>query len=231
MTCSHGDQISDPATDGGGSPLKVMLVAASALLLVYGFFRLASEIGEGETIQLDQAVLILAQSVRESHVWVAEVMRDLSGMGSTVALFLVTLSTVAYLALFREVRKALLLACAVLSGTLLVSLFKVNFGRPRPEARYAEFAMAGWSFPSGHASMSALVFLTLGALIASARTNRTERHFILLIAAVMTILVGLSRVVLGVHYATDVLGGWLFGTSWAIAWLLLTKWFTTHCRN
>jgi undecaprenyl-diphosphatase len=231
MTCSHGDQISDPATDGGGSPLKVMLVAASALLLVYGFIRLASEIGEGETIQLDQAVLLLAQSVRESHEWVAEVMRDLSGMGSTVALSLVSLSTVAYLALFREVRKALLLACAVLSGTLLVSLFKVNFGRPRPEARYAEFAMTGWSFPSGHASMSAVVFLTIGALIASARTNRTERHFILLIAAVMTILVGMSRVVLGVHYATDVLGGWLFGTSWAIAWLLLTKWFAMHCRN
>ena len=230
MTSSRANQIPDSEIDGYGSPLKILLIAMSALLLVYAFMRLASEVGEGETGQFDRAILLAAQSVRASHVWVAEVMRDLSGLGSTVALCLVTVSTVAYLALFREVRAALLLACAVVSGTLLVSLFKTNFGRPRPEARYAELAMTGWSFPSGHASMSALVFLTLGALIASARTNRFERSFILLIAAMLTFLVGMSRVVLGVHYATDVLGGWIFGTSWAIGWLLFAKWFAMNSQ-
>nr|WP_295785284.1 phosphatase PAP2 family protein [Rhodoferax sp.] len=228
MTSSNGGQITDSESDSGGSPLKDLLIAVSALLLVYAFLRLASEVGEGETGHFDHAILLAAQSARASHAWVAEVMRDLSGLGSAVALSLVTVSTVAYLALLRKLRTALLLACAVLSGTLLVSLFKANFGRPRPEARYAELAIAGWSFPSGHASMSAVVFLTLGALIASARTNRFERRFILLIAAMLTFLVGMSRVVLGVHYATDVLGGWIFGTSWAIAWLLFAKWFAIH---
>jgi undecaprenyl-diphosphatase len=191
---------------------------------------LASEVGEGETSQFDQAVLLVAQSVRASHTWIAEVMRDLSGLGSTVVLSLITLSTVSYLAIFREKRTALLLACAVTSGTLLVSLFKANFGRARPESRFAEFVVSGGSFPSGHASMSAVVFLTLGALIASARTNRVEQRFILLVAALMTILVGVSRVVLGVHFATDVLGGWIFGASWAIAWLLFAHWLAIHFR-
>ncbi len=231
MMCSYEKQISDPATESGGSLLKVMLVAVSALILVYGFLRLASEVGEGETGQFDRAILLAAQSARVSHVWLAEVMRDLSGIGSTVALSLITVSTVAYLALFRKMRTAMLLACAVVSGTLLVSLFKASFGRPRPDVRYAEFAVSGWGFPSGHASMSAVVFLTLGALIASARTNQAERSFILLIAAVMTILVGMSRVILGVHYATDVLGGWIFGTSWAIAWLLTAKWLAINFQD
>ncbi len=231
MTRSRSKHIPDPATESGGSPLKFMLIAALALILVYGFIHLASEVGEGDTSQFDQAVLLVAQSVRASHAWVAEVMRDLSGLGSTVVLSLITLSTVSYLAMFHRMRTALLLACAVVSGTLLVSLFKVNFARTRPEARYAEFVVNGWSFPSGHASMSAVVFLTLGTLIASARSDRVERRFILLLAAMMTVLVGVSRVVLGVHYATDVLGGWIFGTSWAITWLLITNWFATHSRH
>lgn len=231
MTRSRNKQILDPAAESGGSSLKLMLIAVLALTLVYGFIRLASEVGEGETSQFDQEVLLVAQSVRASHAWVAEVMRDLSGLGSTVVLSLVTLLTVSYLAMFHRMRTALLLACAAVSGTLLVSLFKVNFGRTRPEARYAEFFVSGWSFPSGHASMSAVVFLTLGALIASARTDGVERRFILLVAAMMTILVGVSRVVLGVHYATDVLGGWIFGTSWAITWLLIANWFAGHSRH
>ena len=231
MTCSRSKQIPDPVTESGGSPLKFMLIAALALSLVYVFIRLASEVGEGETSQFDRAVLLAAQSIRASHAWAAEVMRDLSGLGSTVALSLITLSTVSYLAMFHKRRTALLLACAVVSGTLLVSLFKVNFGRTRPEAQYAEFVVSGWSFPSGHASMSAVVFLTLGALIAGARTDRAERRFILLLAATMTVLVGVSRVVLGVHYATDVLGGWIFGTSWAITWLLIANWFASRSRH
>ena len=79
----------------------------------------------------------------------------------------------------------------------------------------------GLSFPSGHATMSAVVFLTLGTLVASTRTLWVERLYILCAAAFMTMLVGASRIALGVHSATDVVGGWAFGSAWAIAWLLL----------
>jgi undecaprenyl-diphosphatase len=69
--------------------------------------------------------------------------------------------------------------------------------------------------------MAAIVFMTLGTLIASTRTRPRERGYILGAAALLTLLVGISRVMLGVHWATDVLGGWVFGAGWAMAWLLI----------
>jgi undecaprenyl-diphosphatase len=81
----------------------------------------------------------------------------------------------------------------------------------------------GLSFPSGHAGISAIVFLTLGALLAGTRVRLVERTFILTMAALMTLLVGISRVALGVHWATDVLAGWAIGAAWAMLWLLLVR--------
>jgi undecaprenyl-diphosphatase len=78
------------------------------------------------------------------------------------------------------------------------------------------------SFPSGHAAMSATVFLTVGALLASTRQRRSERAYILVCSMALSMLVGVSRVVLGAHWATDVLGGWTFGCAWATTWLLVT---------
>lgn len=205
-----------------------MWIGLGLLLLAFAFIRLGSEVGEGDTPQFDRTILIFAQSYRGHHSWVAEVMRDLSGIGSTVSLTLITSLTVAYLAFFSKKRLALLLTSAVFSGTLLVSGFKANFGRERPDAKYAEFIVSGWSFPSGHASMAAIVFLTLGALIASTRESKYERGFIIGAATMLAGLVGLSRIALGVHYATDVLGGWAFGTSWAIAWLLVANLQTSY---
>lgn len=128
-----------------------------------------------------------------------------------------------YLALASARTTAVLVATSVISGTVFVSVFKAGFGRLRPDVAYAELVVSGLSFPSGHASMSAIVFLTLGALIASTRNRLAERVYILMTATLMTLLVGLSRVALGVHYATDVLGGWAFGTAWVIVWVLLAS--------
>jgi undecaprenyl-diphosphatase len=150
-------------------------------------------------------------------------MRDLSGMGSTIVLTLLTVATVGYLVLVSRRTTAFMVAVSVVSGTVLVSVFKAAFGRLRPDAAFAELEASGLSFPSGHASMSAIVFLTLGALFASTRNRRAERVYILLTAALMTALVGLSRVALGVHWATDVLAGWSFGSAWAIGWLVIAR--------
>ena len=224
MTGSRQNGMFSLVTVPNGPTLKFMLAALFALLLIFGFIHLASEVGEGETGRFDQSILEAAQSLRASYIWLADVMRDLSGLGSTVVLSLISVSTVTYMAMFRRRQTALLLACAIVSGTLLVSLFKMVFARERPPANFADFIALGWSFPSGHASMSALVYLTLGAFIASRQILSAERKFILLVAAIFTALVGVSRVVLGVHFATDVLGGWIFGTSWAIVWLLIASW-------
>jgi undecaprenyl-diphosphatase len=205
------------------SLLKPLLIGLAAALLALAFVLLGSEIVEGDTRSFDMHFLRSAQSLRANHPWVAEVMRDLSGLGSTTVLALFTLATVGYLVLVSSRTTALLVASSVITGAVLVSVFKAAFGRLRPDSTFAELVAPGLSFPSGHASMSAIVFLTLGALVASTRTRLVERTYILATASLMTLLVGVSRVALGVHWATDVLGGWAFGAAWATVWLLLAR--------
>jgi undecaprenyl-diphosphatase len=211
--------------DAYQSLLRPLLMALAALLLALAFVYAGGEITEGDTQRFDVYVLHVAQSLRASHPWLAGTMRDFSGLGSTVVLTLFTVATVGYLALFSARAMAFLVATSVISGAILVSVFKTAFGRLRPDAVFAELVTPGLSFPSGHASMSALVFLTIGALIAASRSRVKERIYILTTAALLALLVGVSRVLLGVHWATDVLGGWAFGAAWAIAWLVLARYF------
>ncbi|MEP6721672.1 MAG: phosphatase PAP2 family protein [Variovorax sp.] len=210
-------------TDRYRSLLKSLLIGLAAASLALVFAKLGGEVVEGDTHSFDVYVLRVAQEVRATHPWVADVMRDLSGLGSTTVIVLFTVICLGYLVLVSARATALLVAAAVVSGTVLVSLFKTGFGRLRPDAASAEMVAPGLSFPSGHASISAIVFLTLGALIASSRSLTTERLYILSAAGLMTFLVGISRVALGVHWATDVLGGWALGAAWALAWLLAAR--------
>lgn len=205
------------------SLLKPLSVGLAALLLALVFLRLGSKAVDGDTHAFDMQLLQGAQALRAEHPWLAETMRDLSGLGSTVALTLFTLATVGYLVLVKARSTALLVALSVASGSIFVGLLKSAFGRLRPDAAFSELVVSGLSFPSGHTSMSAIVFLTLGTLIASTRARLGERAYILASAALLTLLVGVSRVALGVHWATDVLGGWAFGVAWAMAWLLLAR--------
>ncbi len=223
---AHGDHAGAPSASrpsGYKALLKPLLWVFAAAALALVFALLGSEVGEGETRTFDMQMLQLAQALRAAHPGLAELMRDLSGLGSTVVLTLFTLATVGYLLLVSKKTTALLVAASALSGTVLVSVFKALFGRLRPDAAYAALSSPGLSFPSGHASMSAIVFLTLGTLIASSRGRLSERAYILLTAILMTALVGLSRILLGAHYATDVFGGWAFGSAWAMVWLVLAR--------
>ena len=213
----------DAASDPVRALWPVLLVVAFAALMGFLFLKLGSEVVEGETQGFDQALLQLAHGWRERLPWLAPVLRDITGLGSTVVLTLLTVGTVVYLALFAARRMALLVAVSVTSGILLVSWLKAGFDRARPDITWAELAVAGMSFPSGHTSMSAIVFLTVGALIAATRRRTSERLFILASAGLLTLLVGLSRVALGVHWATDVIGGWALGSAWAVLWLLLLR--------
>jgi undecaprenyl-diphosphatase len=202
-----------------------LLGGLAVVLLAWAFIQISGEMLAGETQSFDMLVLRAAHSVRAAHPWVAEVMRDLSGLGSAVVLTLFTVVTVGYLVLVSARALALLVATAVITGSVGVSVLKVAFARARPAAEFAELVTPGLSFPSGHAGNSAIVFLTLGALLASTRSHSIERAYILGVASAMTLLVGLSRVALGVHWATDVLAGWAFGAIWALVWLLLARQF------
>ncbi len=205
--------------------LQPALAWAAAIVLLSTFGHLGSEIGEGETAGFDQSCLLVAQALRASHAWLSPTMRDLSGLGSTVVLTLATVAACAYLTLTGARRTALLMGLSVASASVTMSLLKSGFGRARPPVEFAEFAATGLSFPSGHSSMSAVVFLTLAMLLARTHDRLAERAFILATGILLAILVGISRVALGVHWATDVLGGWAFGAAWTTAWWLVARHF------
>ena len=202
---------------------RPLAVGAFVAAMVFLFLKLGSEVVEGETQGFDQHILHFAQGLREQYPTLAEIMRDITGLGSVAVLTLLTVVTVVYLALFGSRRMAALVAAAMISGTALVSVLKGLFDRARPDLAFAELSVSGLSFPSGHASMSAIAFLTLGARLASTHRRARERVYILLVASLITLLVGVSRIALGVHWTTDVIGGWAFGSAWAVLWLQVVR--------
>jgi undecaprenyl-diphosphatase len=205
--------------------LRWLLAGVLVASLGFAFVQLGSEAIEGETDGLDTRILVGAQSLRAAHPGLTAVMRDVSALGGTTVLSLVTTVAAAYLALASAWKTAVCLGASVITGSILVTSFKTAFGRARPPSAFADTVVAGLSYPSGHASVGAIVYLALGALVAARLSRGSERSFVLVAATLITLFVGASRAVLGLHWATDVLGGWAFGAAWALLWLLLDRWW------
>lgn len=157
------------------SLIKPLAICTAVFLMMLAFTHLGGEVVEGDTRGFDPYVLHQAQALRNGHPWVAGVMRDLSRLGSTTVLALLTLVTAGYLVLAAVPNLAILVIGAVISVTVAVNLLKTAFGRMRPDAAYAKMLVPGLSFPSGHAGNAAIVFLTLGAVLASTRVRRGDR--------------------------------------------------------
>ena len=200
----------------------LLLVAVS----VWIFLEVADDVLEGETRKFDEGVMLAFRSPADSGdpiggTWVEELARDVTGLGSVVVLALLTLAAGGFLLLQRKRHLAVYLMLAVASGTMGSSLLKWCFARPRPDLVAHGHAVYTSSFPSGHSMMSAVVFLTLGVLLATAQSKRVMQIYILSIAVLVTIAVGISRVYLGVHWPTDVLAGWAAGSGWALlCWVI-----------
>jgi undecaprenyl-diphosphatase len=153
--------------------------------------------------------------------WFVGVVRDVSALGSAVVVIMLSVFCTGYFLLRQQWGHAAFLAVTVLGGYVLNQALKSNYSRVRPEVvpHLAEVSSA--SFPSGHSMVSSLVYLTLGALLAQTAPRRREKIYSMAAAALLTLLIGVSRVALGVHYPTDVLAGWSAGTAWALACLLI----------
>lgn len=191
---------------------------AAALLAVFGF--VAEDVIEGETRVFDDAVLLALRVPGEPRTpigphWLVEAARDVTALGSFSVLGILLAVVVAYLLLEGKRRTAALIAGAVVGGTIISTVLKRLFDRPRPDLTGVTDVFTA-SFPSGHALVSAVAFLTIGTVLAGAAEKTSFRIFYIGCAVALTVIVGLSRIYLGVHYPTDVLAGWSLGAAWSI---------------
>ena len=215
----------------GGHELGVLLAVAGIASGAWLFTFIASEVTKGDARSLDTSILLAMRRSGDlapiGPPAVEEAARDLTALGGPTALALLTAFTSCFLLLDGKRRMALFVCGSVLSGLLLSTLLKDSFQRPRPDIVPHAAPVVTTSFPSGHSMLSAVTYLTLGALIARAQRRRRLKAFFLLVAA-LSFLVGLSRVYLGVHWPTDVLAGWTAGASWAIVCWLFARWLQVH---
>nr|WP_281384372.1 phosphatase PAP2 family protein [Pelagicoccus albus] len=110
-----------------------------------------------------------------------------------------------------------------MSGVVLSTYLKQFFNRPRPDIVPHEMHTLSMSFPSGHALLSAVIFLSAGTLVSSTQPRAFVKAYVLILALALTFSVGLTRLYLGVHWPTDVIGGWLAGGTWATGWWLIAQ--------
>ncbi len=206
---------------GNGNSGVRGLISAVLLLLAFAGIAVAAL---GGHLQGFDRTLLLALRTGDAHDpigphWVEIMFLDLTSLGSYTIVTVITLAVTGFLLFDRKRGTALLVLTAVGGGTLLNNLLKYMFDRPRPDLVAHVVDVQTTSFPSGHAMLAATVYLTLGVLLASTQRRRSVRIYILALAVAITILVGVSRVYLGVHWPTDVMAGWCAGAAWAtICW-------------
>jgi undecaprenyl-diphosphatase len=205
-----------------GPLLSVLAVS----LLAWAFVELADAVMEGDTHAFDRELLLSLRAAGDTTdplgpSWFEEAARDVTALGGHVVLGFVTLATLAYLVMTGKRSAAVLVVASVGGGMLLSTLLKLGFERPRPDLVPHAAQVYTASFPSGHAMLSAVTYLTLGALLARVQPRRRLKAFLLGLAVILTILVGASRVYLGVHWPSDVVAGWCVGAAWAsLCWFI-----------
>jgi undecaprenyl-diphosphatase len=208
-------------------PMRSMLEARTliALFITVGAMLLFAEfvdrVVEGDTRAFDESVLL---SLRDPNnpsnpigpAWLQIMFRDITPLGGYAVVVLISLAVIGYLLMGGKRAAALWVLVSVGGGAVLSNLLKLAIERPRPDlvARLVEVNTA--SFPSGHATLAAVTYLTLGALLSRVEARRRGKIYVLIVAVALTFLIGVSRIYLGVHWPTDVLAGWCVGSAWAM---------------
>lgn len=202
---------------------ELALLAGGLLLILLSLatFVLAGEVLEGDTRAFDERLLRAMRRPDNPEVpigprWLHSAALDITALGGAPVLGLTVAAVVGFLLLQGMQRTSLFVLAASAGGWGLNAVLKNLFARPRPEIVPHLREVMSLSFPSGHAMASAAVYLTLGAMLMRISTSRATKFYFMAVAALATLLIGASRVYLGVHYPTDVLAGWLMGLSWAI---------------
>ena len=202
--------------------LALIVLAAGAR----AFAEIADVVTDGEGRAAEEQILLFFRAPGDTAdpigpVAVEEAVRDLTGLGGVLVTSLATLLAATFFLLDRQPRVAAFVVGSVASGVAVTFALKMGFDRPRPDLVAHHMEALSTSFPSGHAATSAVVYLTLGALVARSLGHVRLQVFVVAVAVALTLAIGASRVYLGVHWPTDVLAGWTVGAAWALAtWLV-----------
>ena len=210
--------------------LKVLLVGLGLCALLLLFIRLAGEVMEGDTQAFDARIVRSLRNAADPSRpigpwWMEGALLDITSLGSPVVLGLIVLVIAGYLLLQGRFLTALMVLVTSITGELINEALKLVFERARPSVVPHLRDVVTASFPSGHAMESAVIYLTLGALLMRVVEGRFTKIYCMAAAIFLTFIVGASRVFLGVHYPTDVLGGWMLGFFWAAVTFLATRRF------
>lgn len=212
-----------------GVPPAIFALLVAALAGTCLFLGLTSEMLEGETRTFDESILFFLRQPDDLSIpigpgWLTHVVDDITSLGGTKVLLLITALTIIYLLIVRQRSVGVFVSLSVVGGWAISTILKIGIARPRPEIVPHLISVNDLSFPSGHAMVSTVTYLTLGALLSRIQTTRAARVYFIAVAVFLSVIIGLSRIYLGVHYPTDVLGGWCAGASWAMfCWILAQR--------
>jgi undecaprenyl-diphosphatase len=209
----------------GGVDVSVLVAGLIVVAGVFGVIELMQLASAATPPAFDARILLAFREAGHPDTplgphWLKEAVRDGTSLGSATVVFLLAVVVAIHLTLSRRASTGLFVLFAVTGGQALVSLLKLLVGRPRPEIVSHLTQVSTLSFPSGHATMSAVTYLTLGLLAARFLPRRIAKIYVVALAVVLTFLIGVSRLYLGVHWPSDVMAGWCAGFAWAsLCWL------------
>lgn len=213
----------------GWKEFVLLLAAATLFGSIVIFVEVTDVVMEGE---LHATELQWMRSLRQPDDpsrpigprWLQHVGLDISALGGAAVLTLMTVLVCGYLLLQRRYHATILLLAAAIGGLLLNKSLKAFFGRERPDIVPHLSEVSSASYPSGHSMISSIIYLTLGVMLARSVKSRRLRVYFVATALGLSLLIGLSRIFLGVHYPTDVVAGWAAGTAYAILCALVAYW-------
>jgi len=215
--------------------IKVLLALLAIVLGTIGFLLIAGFVSSGSADNFDIRILKsfrypgnLARPI--GPAWLFEIMRDITSLGGSTIGSLITFFVIGYFILQKQYSMLFLVLTAVIGGAIIDVELKELFSRIRPQIIPSLIPEKSFGFPSGHSMMSTIIYLSLASLIARLQVRWRDKIYIISVAVFLSFMIGISRVYLGVHYPTDVLGGWSLGLAWAaLCWFV--AWYVSKIKS
>ena len=193
---------------------RLSLWLGGAALALLAFVRITRELIEGDVTAFDSTIQLTVARIRTP--WLTSASVDVTALGSITLVVLFSVFTLVVLLVLRDRLGALQLLAASAGAGILTLVTKDIIERTRPAEAQQLIVVSGFSYPSGHSLSTSALYLTIAIIAGRYVQHSGARGAIFLAVTVVLIMVGASRVYLGVHYATDVVSGISLGAAWAL---------------